>query len=206
MVGGCLFDNSGTTISIKCGDGTWTTLGNIDSVTAPIGVSTDDVVDAVRYNMYVKGIWDDENSENKERNDIMSVLDLYEKRKREEIANKYEKIIKKEYEDVEIVDAYNNLVKEFEINLQQLADKYNTKEETFIERTGYEPDYAFELSDEIERNIREKHSAEYNEEIVNLNEMIEEVRAVLSLSNDKDYQLDVLKNYEILDKKGRINI
>lgn len=202
MSGGCLFDNSGTTISVKCGDNTWNTLG-LGLWNADIGVKcSDDIADTLKYTTLAV----DKNESKIERIDTMNILSYYERMKRAEIDAKFEGIIDDEYNKLEVVDAYNTLIKDFEINLKQLADKYNTKEETFIERTGYEADYTFELNSEIESNIREKHSADYNKEVEELCRFMEEVRAVLSLSNDKDYQLDVLKNYEILDKKGRINI
>lgn len=210
MSGGCLFDNSGTTVSYHTGDGTWTTLGNLGlwSTDDYLKVNdielNDDTLDALNYATTTLSV--DKNECKIERIDNMNILDYYERTKRAEIAAKYEGIIDDEYNKLEVVDAYKTLIEEFEINLKQLADRYNTKEETFIERTGYEPDYAFELNSEIESNIREKHNADYNKEIEELSKFVEEIRAVLSLSNDKDYQLDVLKNYEILDKKGRINI
>lgn len=190
------FVNDGITLKYKVDDSTWATLGTT------IGIG--DSLDSIRYSTWAPEYEKEEKGE--ERIDNMNILDYYERTKRAEIAAKFEGIIDDEYNQLEVVNAYQTLIKEFEINLKQLADKYNTKDEKFIERTGYEPDYAFELNSEIESNIREKHNADYNKEIEELSRFVEEVRAVLSLSNDKDYQLDVLKNYEILDKKGRINI
>lgn len=190
------FINDGITLKYKVDDSTWATLGTT------IGI--DDSLDSIRYSTWAPEYEREEKGE--ERTDNMNILEYYERTKRAEIAAKFEGIIDDEYNQLEVVNAYQTLIKEFEINLKQLADKYNTKDEKFIERTGYEPDYTFELNSEIENNIREKHNADYNKEIEELSRFIEEVRAVLSLSNDKDYQLDVLKNYEILDKKGRINI
>lgn len=190
------FVNDGITLKYKVDDSTWATLGTT------IGIG--DSLDSMRYSIWTPDYEKEEKGE--ERIDNMNILDYYERTKRAEITAKFEGIIDDEYNKLEVVDAYKTLIEEFEINLKQLADKYNTKEETFIEKTGYEPDYAFELNSEIESNIREKHNADYNKEIEELSRFVEEVRAVLSLSNDKDYQLDVLKNYEILDKKGRINI
>ncbi len=204
--------DSGTNLtwSFKVDDSAWTTLGNLglwntdDYLKVNDIELNDDTLDALNYATTTLHV--DKNESKIERIDNMNILDYYERTKRAEIAAKYEGIIDDEYNKLEVVDAYKTLIKEFEINLKQLADKYNTKDETFIEKTGYEPEYAYELNSEIESNIRKKYNADYNKEISELIKFVEEVRAVLSLSNDKDYQLDVLKNYEILDKKGRINI
>lgn len=189
-------NNDGLTLKYKVDDGTWATLDTT--------ISIGDSLDSIRYSTWTPEYEKEEKGE--ERIDNMNILEYYERTKRAEIASKYESIIEEEYNKLEVVNAYNTLVNEFEINLKQLADKYNTKDETFIERTGYEADYVFELNDNIECNIREKHSKDYDKEVEELSKFVEEVRAVLSLSEDKDYQLDVLKNYEILDKKGMLNI
>lgn len=197
MTGGSLFDNSGTTVRVNIGNNTWTTLGTT------LKTNMDHLSDAMRY--AVEGIWsvDDDIVE---RNDIMDILKLYLKRKREEIELKYNELIDKDYAKLEVVNEYKKLVNDFEINLAQLADKYNTKEESFIVRSGYEADYTFELNDELRENIGKNYAKLREADLKALYDFEEEVRAVLSVSDDKDYQLDVLKNYEILDKKGRLTI
>lgn len=199
MTGGSLFDNSGTTVRANIGNNTWVTLGTT------LKNSMDHLSDAMRY--AVEGIWStDDDKDVVERNDIMDILKLYLKRKREEIELKYNELIDKDYAKLEVVNEYKKLVNDFEISLAQLADKYNTKEESFIVRSGYEADYTFELNDELKENIGKNYAKLREADLKALYDFEEEVRAVLSVSDDKDYQLDVLKNYEILDKKGRLTI
>lgn len=197
MTGGSLFDNNGTTVRVNIGNNTWTTLGTT------LKTSMDHLSDAMRY--AVEGIWSADD-DIVERNDIMDILKLYLKRKREEIELKYNKLIDEDYAKLEVVNEYKKLVNDFEISLAQLADKYNTKEESFIVRSGYEADYTFELNDELRENIGKNYAKLREADLKALYDFEEEVRAVLSVSDDKDYQLDVLKNYEILDKKGRLTI
>lgn len=197
MTGGSLFDNNGTTVRVNIGNNTWTTLGTT------LKTSMDHLSDAMRY--AVEGIWSADD-DIVERNDIMDILKLYLKRKREEIELKYNELIDKDYAKLEVVNEYKKLVNDFEISLAQLADKYNTKEESFIVRSGYEADYTFELNDELRENIGKNYAKLREADLKALYDFEEEVRAVLSVSDDKDYQLDVLKNYEILDKKGRLTI
>ena len=39
----------------------------------------------------------------------------------------------------------------------------------------------------------------------NLYSTIEEINAMLSMSDDKDYQIEVLQRYGIIDKKGKMS-
>ena len=172
-------------IRISNGDGTWAKLG--------------DSVDAMSYN--IKGIW--ENDE--ERNDIMNILDLYEEKQREKIDNHYRTIINEEYKNLDVVKEYNELINTFEINMKQLADKYNVNDQKYISQSGYGAEYGFEINSDLYDAIKEKYKDEWNNELKDLRMLVRDVRAVLSISDDKDYQIEVLKNYDILDKKGKLN-
>jgi len=144
---------------------------------------------------------------NNERDEKMNILDLWERRKRDEINEKYNDIIEKEYNALDVVKEYNELINNFNINLKQLADKYNSNNnEQPLISTCYANKYSYELNMYLEENIKAKYDDELNSEYCELSDFVEEVKAILSLSDDKDYQLDVLKSYGILDKKGRLNI
>ena len=205
-------NNNETTIKIKNIDGTWVTLG---SVLNDFKVE----INPIEYDRYYLGIWDNDDAcdsltyviedtkmTQKERNDTMNILEYYERVKRERIEKTFENIIEEDYKKLEVVDEYNTLINEFNINMEQLAAKYNTKDETILIPTPYENDYAYELAGTLRDDIRKKYSYDYERDMTNLHNFVEEVRAVLSISDDKDYQIEVLKNYEILDKKGKLNI
>ena len=160
--------------------------------------SDDDSVDAMRYYM---GIWDEE-----ERNDNMNIIDLYKMRKREEINNKYKELVDKEYNELDVVKEYKELINTFDINMKQLADKYNNNDTQPLVKTAYRNDYSYELSIYLEEEIISKYNTDKEKEFKELERLIEEVKAMLYLSDDKDYQLEVLKNYDIIDEKGKLNI
>lgn len=175
---------------------TWSTLG---SVTSGIDFS----MDTDMFDKYILGKWD---TNEKERNDSMTILELYKKKAREEINNRYRDMVEYEYNNLDVVKEYNELVNTFNINLKQLADKYNTNDNQPLVRTGYESDYSYEINIYLHNQIEEKYKEQKDTELQTLYDFCEEVETILSISDDKDYQLEVLKNYEIIDKKGKLNI
>ena len=210
-----------TNVEIKKSDGTWAPLEWFKGVDfakecGEFALSNDE------FNKYILGIWNNDDVLDafeyaindiklvdefiKERNDNMNILELYEKRKREEIKSFYKDKINKEYESLEVVKEYKELINTFNINMKQLAEKYNTNDTISLTPTCYNNDYSYELSHSLYGEIEEKYDNQAREELEELQNFVEEVKAVLSLSDDKDYQLDVLKNYEILDKKGMLDL
>lgn len=141
-----------------------------------------------------------------ERNMNNKVVDLYYNRKKEEIRDKYAELSKKEYEELDVVKEYNELVETFKTSLAEMADRYNTEETKVLVRTGYTNTYMYELNDNLRDEIKEIHRKEYDIEIKALELLVEEVRAQLSLSDDKDYQIDILTKYDIINKKGKLNV
>lgn len=136
------------------------------------------------------------------------VLNLWKKRKQDDINKKYNDIVTKEYESLEVRKEYKALIEKFEKDLDALVVKYNTNADIhdlpFI-KTGYEPEYGIELNDGIRYSIAKKYEEEQNKEYNELMNLVEEIKAQLSLSDDKDYQIDVLTRYDVL-KKGKLNI
>lgn len=157
----------------------------------------DDSLDATRYTYNIRG---------GERNMNNKIVDLYYNRKKEEIRDKYAELSKKEYEELDVVKEYNELVETFKTSLAEMADRYNTEETKVLVRTGYTNTYMYELNDNLRDEIKEIHRKDYDDEIKVLELLVEEVRAQLSLSDDKDYQIDILTRYDIINKKGKLNI
>ena len=86
--------------------------------------------------------------------------------------------------------------------MEELRNKYNTIDKQFVVKTGYVDDDGYELSNSIDEDI---HTELFKQYEVTEKEILAEkatIEAILSLSEDKDYQVEVLKNYGILDKKG----
>ena len=145
----------------------------------------------------------DNNEEKEEGEDNMEnkVLDIYFRRMREKINKEYDKKIINAYNELPVVKEYNDVIKEFEATLAEMADRYNTEETKFLIKSGYANNYAYELTSDVRKTLGDDLQDERKEKLKELELLKEEVEAQLSISNDKDYQLEVLKNYEIIDKK-----
>lgn len=140
------------------------------------------------------------------RNMNNKLVDLYYERKREEIRNKYKELLDNKYEQLEVVKEYNELVNTFVTSLAEMANRYNTEETKFLIRTGYMGEYTYDLNPDLKEDLREVYVEDFNKEMKELELLVEEVRAQLSLSDDKDYQVDVLTRYDIINKKGKLNV
>ena len=81
-------------------------------------------------------------------------------------------------------------------------DEYKNEEPKVFVQTVYENHFGYEINPYLEKQIAEKFREDYEKEIKELEKKVEEIRAVLSLSNDLEYQKGVLIEYGILNKKG----
>lgn len=141
-----------------------------------------------------------------ERNMNNKIVDLYYERKKEEIRNKYTELVDEKYEQLNVVKEYNELVNTFVTSLAEMANRYNTEENKMLLKTGYICDYTYELNPNLKEDLKEVYVKDFNKEMKDLELLIEEVRAQLSLSDDKDYQIDILTRYDIINKKGKLNV
>lgn len=174
----------------------------VKSIKIPTISFTTDAIDSMRYEIEeLRKLIREKESDN-----MNDVLELYKSRREKEIRDKYKDIIDKEYNELPAVKEWHELTTNFEIEMKQLAEKYNTEDLTCIVKTGYVNDYEYALSNRIRDDIKKEWQADLDEELSDLYRFVEEVNAVLSISDDKDYKIEVLKNYEILDKKGKLSI
>lgn len=157
----------------------------------------DDSLDATRYTYGIRG---------GERNMDNRILDLYAERAKEKIKKEYETIVNNDYDKLDVVKEYKELVNTFTTSLAEMADRYNTEENKYLVRTGYEITASYELSSDIRANIREKYLDEAKERLKDVDLLVEEVRAVLGVSDTEEYRIGVLKEYGIIDKKGKLNV
>lgn len=130
------------------------------------------------------------------------VLKLYLDKHFKEIADKYDNLVEKEYNELEIVNVYKKMISDFEADLELLFDSEENQMNNVFERVVTQNVYKYDLDEvklkhEIAMKYRDAKEEEYNE----LNKLVEEVEAQLSLSDDLEYQLDVLKRYNIINKK-----
>ena len=139
-------------------------------------------------------------------NKMNKVLNLYYENHLKEINDKYNELIEKDYSEITVVKEYNVLIENFEKQLTDLFTKSVIEEIPFEEVTSYNV-YRFEPDEcEIKDKIVAKYQEKKSSELKTLMELRDEVEAQLSLSDNVDYQLDVLKRYDIINKKtGKIN-
>ena len=183
--------------------GIWT----IGSTTSGIEITNDGVKfaplgHATEFNYRVDGVAYGKEEENMNN----EVLELYKNRKFEELKEKYRKIYNEEYDNLEEVKRYKELVSNFETSIAELVDEFNKEDYKPFTKTGYQTEYSVEISIDLMNTIRENHEVEYDKEYDEIRHQIEEINAQLSLSDDKDYQVDVLKRYGVLDKAGKMTI
>ena len=140
-----------------------------------------------------------------ERNMNNKIVDLYYERKKQELFNRYDKIIKDEYEELDVVKECNEIINTFNTSLAEMANRYNSEEVRVLLKTGYKNTYEYELSFDLKEQIRDRYKDEYEAEAKKLELLVEEVRAMLAFSDNEEYRLNVLKQYDIIDKKGKLN-
>lgn len=132
------------------------------------------------------------------------VLELYAEREEKRIKDKYSKLREDMYNDNLIVKDFKALEDTSKLAYDTLLKKYNTDGNTFITKTGYMYESGYKLSETIMENIRESLAPDFNKELEELHSKVKDIEALLSISGDKDYQLEVLKTYGLIDKKGII--
>lgn len=157
------------------------------------------------FDTYIKGIWGNDDKEGEDNMFNNEILNLYYERERKKLDKKYKEICDKNYNEHPAVKEYNDVVSEFETTLVELANKYNTEDEKVIVKTGYTNDYQYEIACDIKEVINKDVMDEKRKDLNDLKEYCDEVMAQLTLSGVLEYQVDVLKRYEILDKNGKIN-
>lgn len=146
---------------------------------------------------------------NEEEKDMNKILQLYKERKEKEIKDKYDKIVEEEYNKIEFIKVYNNLVDDFEGAMKELFENEENIGCKYMETTGVSDSlYKYTLnSSKIKREIQKKHNDDYTCEIKKLDDFIKEVETTLSLAEigsgviDQDRVIEILSNYQIIDKK-----
>lgn len=137
-----------------------------------------------------------------EEENMNKILELYYERKLDKLKDFYLDLEKQEYDKLEVVKEFNTINEEYTNKMEELRTKYNTIDKQFVIKTGYVDEDRYELSSSVGEDIHKELFKQYE---VTKKEILAEkatIEAVLSLSEDKDYQVEVLKNYGILDKKG----
>lgn len=123
----------------------------------------------------------------------MDILDLYEKRKR--------KAIEKEYAEAKEITRKDD-------EIQKIIIEMTNQVNTILENQGSTAVYEFNPSLVTAKTQERFEMLEKgkDKEIENLRSTLEEIRALFELTDDYNERIKILKNYDILDKKGKLNV
>lgn len=165
----------------------------------------EDSLDAWRYALAdFKTI--DKYIKNEEENEMKNeVLELWFKRKGNDIEKKYDELESKYIDEKHsVVKSYEDMIEDFERQLEDLY-KYDNASEQFVlkENNGCNVfKYVLDedkLVEEAEQFYKEDKKKEMQEVLKDYNE----IKALLSMSEDLEYQQSILIEYKIIDKKTK---
>lgn len=143
-----------------------------------------------------------EEMKEREEKDMNKVLKLYEERKLKEINDKYDKKVEDDYNAIEVVKQYNELVMNFESKLEELFNSLDNFDNGYLITQCDSNCYKCTLSEGMIKNkLASKYFEEKQREIGEVTKLVSEADAQLSLSDDLNYQIEVLSRYDIIDKK-----
>ena len=132
------------------------------------------------------------------------VLELWYRRKQEQIEKEYRDLADKLEKENELINAYRTLIEDFEKSMKDLYEQDDNQEQNIIKELYCDYSYKYGLNRELISDMfYEKYRDEMQERSNNLYKTYKEVNAQLSLSDDLDYQIETLINYGILDKKTK---
>ena len=133
------------------------------------------------------------------------VLELWYTRRLTQISKVYDEKEREFNESIELVVKYNDIVNRFENELKDLYESEENVENKYIrDALSSGSMYKYKINyDKLRDEFVEKYISERNEKINELDELKREIDAQLSLSNDSEYQIDVLIRYGVLDKKTK---
>lgn len=123
----------------------------------------------------------------------MQILDLYEERKR--------KAIEKEYAEAKEIARKDD-------EIQKIIIEMTNQVNTILENQGSTAIYEFKPS-LVTAKTQERLDMlgkGKDKEIEELRSTLDEIRALFELTDDYNERIKILKNYDILDKKGKLNV
>lgn len=123
----------------------------------------------------------------------MQILDLYEERKR--------KAIEKEYAEAKEIARKDD-------EIQKIIIEMTNQVNTILENQGSTAIYEFKPSLVTAKTQERFEMLEKgkDKEIEELRSTLDEIRALFELTDDYNERIKILKNYDILDKKGKLNV
>ena len=147
-----------------------------------------------KYDRYVKGEW----------NNMNKVLELWYTRKFNKIMKEYEEKGIEFNNSKELVIKYKEILDRFETELEELYESEENQEQNYIINTMTNNLYEYNIDyKKLDDEFLDKYISERDERINELNELRKEIDAQLSLSDELEYQVDVLMRYGVLNKKTK---
>lgn len=169
----------------------------------PVVSYLDDAVDAVAY-----GIWGIKDMKNEEEINMNKVLRLWNIRKMEEIELKYNDLVNEYIEKhYETAKKYKDLIEKFKEDLETLYEEENGNKESessILKENNTCNVFKYVVDEEKLRDeAHEKYRADRLKELEEQDSICNEVDALLSMSEDLEYQQSILIEYGIIDKKTK---
>lgn len=159
-----------------------------------------DTIDAFIY--CVKGI--KEKGDNNMKEYKNEVLNLYYERHRNKIIENYEEIEREYNENIDTVKAFYKITEEFNEKMEDLYKSLDNFDNDYIVQSCDSNMFKYKINnDKIRDNFVKEILPKRQEELYELKELTDEINAQLSLSNDLEYQQEILINYGVLDKKTK---
>lgn len=161
-----------------------------------------DTLDYVRTDINLCKQYDEIFNKEREEKDMNKVLKLYYDRKRKEIEEKYIDKVNNDFDNIEVIKQYKTLVENFEKEQESLFKTVENFDNDYLVPSYDSNLYKYSISElKVKDSLMATYEDDKANEIEKLKELVEEVDAQLSLSEDLNYQMEVLTRYDILDKK-----
>lgn len=151
-------------------------------------LSSDDVVDSLAYAI------EEYNKNIKEENKTMKILEIYKERKEQAIYDNYEK----KEEAILAEDEMQKIINEMTDQVNALLESENRTDFFYVESEGYT---LAETNEKLDKLNEEKE-----DEILQLNKTIDEIKALFELTEDYEERMKILKKYDIIGKDGKVSI
>lgn len=140
---------------------------------------------------------------------IMNILEIYKSRKAKAIDQAYEEKRERLLDSNEVINRYSEIINTFQASMDEFANEEKVKASGLITQTPYFDNYRYELNESKVSELFVEIDKERHDKFQELDRLIDEVKAMMDIvPHGENYDakiIEILKNYEILDKKGKIN-
>lgn len=190
--------------SFKTDDGLWKELSGVTSLNIS---SADDSVDALSYCVNDYSITS-KYVEKEEEINMNKVLRLWNDRQIESINKKYDELMKEYIEKhYEITSRYKELIETFEKDLEDLYKEENENKESessILKENSTCNVYKYVVDeDSLRYEAVDLYREDKAQELDKQADKFKEIDALLSMSEDLEYQQEILVEYGIINKKTK---